>query len=87
MFYQDLVAPKKSPIFGHSYSTRNILTRLEHPRKSMTKSTARSKVDDKATNTVKIDTFEPLTSTERLSTVSSPYMVIDSIKSASFWKY
>ena len=33
------------------------------------------KVDDKATNTVKFATFEPLASTERLSTVSSLYMV------------
>ena len=32
------------------------------------------KVDDKATNTVKFATFEPLASTERLSTVSSPYI-------------
>ena len=30
---------------------------------------------DKATNAVKSDTFESLTSTERLSTVSSPFMV------------
>ena len=35
------------------------------------------KVDDKAPNTVKFATFEPLTATERLSTVSSPYMVFD----------
>ena len=36
-----------------------------------------TKVDDKVddTNTVKFATLEPLTSTERLSTVSSPYMV------------
>ena len=34
------------------------------------------KIDDKVTNTVKFTTFEPLTSTERLSTVSSPYMVV-----------
>ena len=31
--------------------------------------------DDKATNTVRCDTFEPFTSTERLSTISSPYKV------------
>ena len=34
-----------------------------------------TKVGNKVTNTVKFATFEPLTSTERLSTVSSPYMV------------
>ena len=37
-------------------------------------------VDDegngKVTNSVKFATFEPLTSTERLSTVSNPYMVM-----------
>ena len=35
-----------------------------------------NKIDDKASNTVKFDTFEPLISTERLSTVSSPFMVL-----------
>ena len=33
-----------------------------------------NKVDDKVTNTVKFSTFEPFTSTERLSTVSSPFL-------------
>ena len=32
-------------------------------------------VDEFATHTVKFASFEPLASTERLSTVSSPYMV------------
>ena len=49
--------------FGKSYSTRNILPRLVHPRKCWWQYRAIS------------TTFEPLTSTKRLSTVSSPYMV------------
>ena len=62
---------QKSPTFGNSYSTRNILTRLL--QKSPTFVDA--KVDEFVTHTVKFATFEPPTSTERLSTVSSPYMV------------
>ena len=34
-----------------------------------------NKIDEIASDTVKCDTFGPLTSTERLSTVSSPFMV------------
>jgi hypothetical protein len=47
IFYQDFPSPSyKSPRFGKSYSTRNLLPGF----------------------------FEPLTSTERLSTVSSPFL-------------
>ena len=50
--------------FGKSYSTRNILPRLVHPRKCWWQYRAIS------------TTFESLTPTERLSTVSSPFLSI-----------
>ena len=39
------------------------------------------------TNTVRFATFEPLTSTERLSTVSSPYMVLKLISYSFVFSY
>ena len=71
---------QKSPTFGYSYSTRNILTRLLQKSSTFNDAKVDDKVDAKvnefATHTVKFATFEPLASAERLSTVSSPYMVV-----------
>ena len=41
-----------------------------------------NKIDEKASDTVKFDAFGPLTSTERLSTVSSPFMVLKTLTSS-----
>ena len=117
-FYQELATPSyKSPSFGHSYSSRNILPRISHPiiqkpqfwsqiqyQKYFTqifpahhtkalglvnptiveicyqdfptpsyKSSSFGK--SYSTRNILPGFFEPLTSTGRLSTVSSPYMV------------
>ena len=77
IFWQDfyakalvLVIPTVIEIFWQDFYTKALLFVIPTDDKGDNKS------DEFAINTVKLSGFEPLPSTERLSSVSSPYMVL-----------